>query len=105
MGMEVLRRFTLRVFGCRVVQNHLPNLISDFSWPHGFGDVGYDEATSIQMEYFEHRLLYSSGIETQIVFRGFETKLGRRQITMRCTEVADRPFPDGKYTSRDVGDR
>ena len=24
---------------------------------------------------------------------------------MRCTEVADRPFPDGKFTCRDIGDR
>ena len=24
---------------------------------------------------------------------------------MRCTEVADRPFPDGNFTCRDIGDR
>lgn len=24
---------------------------------------------------------------------------------MRCTEVADRPFPDGKHFGRDIGDR
>jgi hypothetical protein len=24
---------------------------------------------------------------------------------MRCTEVADRAFHDGKFTSRDIGDR
>jgi hypothetical protein len=24
---------------------------------------------------------------------------------MRCTEVADRPRPDGKFTGRDIGDR
>ena len=24
---------------------------------------------------------------------------------MRCTEVADRPFADGKFTCRDIGDR
>ncbi|MFO0942582.1 MAG: hypothetical protein U0930_17740 [Pirellulales bacterium] len=26
-------------------------------------------------------------------------------VTVRCTEVAGRPFPDGKFTSRDIGDR
>ena len=25
--------------------------------------------------------------------------------TMRCTEVADRPLPDGKFNCRDIGDR
>ncbi len=24
---------------------------------------------------------------------------------MRCTEVAGRPFPDGQFFSRDIGDR
>jgi len=24
---------------------------------------------------------------------------------MRCTDVADRPFPDGKFPGRDIGDR
>ena len=24
---------------------------------------------------------------------------------MRCTEVADRPLPDGEFTCRDIGDR
>ncbi len=24
---------------------------------------------------------------------------------MRSTEVADRPFPDGEFSSRDIGDR
>ena len=40
--------------------------------PHGFGDVGYDEADIDSDGNCEHRLLYSSGIEMQIVFRGFE---------------------------------
>ena len=25
--------------------------------------------------------------------------------TIRCTEVADRPFPDGTFLARDIGDR
>lgn len=40
--------------------------------PHGFGDVGYDEADITADGHFEHRLLFSSGIEIQIIFRGFE---------------------------------
>ena len=27
------------------------------------------------------------------------------QITMRCTQVADRTLPDGEFTCRDLGDR
>jgi hypothetical protein len=30
------------------------------------------------------------------------TNLGR---TMRCTEVADRPFPNSEFFGRDIGDR
>ena len=26
-------------------------------------------------------------------------------VTMRCTEVADRPPPDGEFSCRDIGDR
>lgn len=39
--------------------------------PHGFGDLGYDEADITPDGNFEHRLLFSTGIEMQIVFRGF----------------------------------
>lgn len=42
--------------------------------PHGFGDLGYDEADITTDGNFEHRLLFSTGIEMQIVFRDFELK-------------------------------
>lgn len=40
--------------------------------PHGFGDLGFDEADVTTDGDFEHRLLFSTGIEMQIVFRDFE---------------------------------
>lgn len=40
--------------------------------PHGYGDLGYDEADITDDGLFEHRLLFSSGIEIQIHFRDFE---------------------------------
>jgi hypothetical protein len=42
--------------------------------PRGFGDLGYDEADITADGDFEHRLLFSAGIEIQIVFRAFELK-------------------------------
>ena len=39
--------------------------------PHGFGDLGYDEQDVIGDGLFEHRLLFSNGIELQIQFAGF----------------------------------
>ena len=40
--------------------------------PHGYGDLGYDEADGTDDGHFEHRLLFSTGIELQIVFGGFK---------------------------------
>lgn len=37
--------------------------------PHGFGDLGYDEADITTDGNFEHRLLFSTGIEMQVIFR------------------------------------
>ncbi len=42
--------------------------------PRGFGDLGYDEADITANGDLEHRLLFSAGIEMQIVFRAFELK-------------------------------
>ncbi len=41
-------------------------------------------------------------MSTAWITRSLQQKSGR---TKRCTEVADRPFPDGKFTCRDIGDR
>jgi hypothetical protein len=39
--------------------------------PYGFGDMGYDEIDSVVGGAFEHRLLFSSGIEMCVRFRSF----------------------------------
>lgn len=40
--------------------------------PFGYGDVGYDEIEVVSAGLFEHRLLFSSGIELNIQFRDVE---------------------------------
>jgi hypothetical protein len=42
--------------------------------PHGFGDLGYDEIEVIKDGLFEHRMIFSSGIEIQIRFEEFILK-------------------------------
>jgi hypothetical protein len=39
--------------------------------PHGFGDLGYDEQDVVGDGLYEHRLLFSTGVELQIQFAGF----------------------------------
>lgn len=39
--------------------------------PHGYGDLGYDELEVLPQKLYEHRMLFSSGIELQIRFTGF----------------------------------
>lgn len=68
-----LRKFTLRY---QEVQSFTTtaNPKLGLPGPHGFGDLGYDEPDITSDGHFEHRLLFSSGIEMQIVFRDFELK-------------------------------
>jgi len=40
--------------------------------PHGYGNLGYDEADITPDGQLEHRMLFSSGIEMRIVFADFE---------------------------------
>src|SRR5688572_7244909 len=40
--------------------------------PHGFGDLGYDEIEVLEDGSYEHRLLFSSGIELVVRFRDFK---------------------------------
>jgi hypothetical protein len=40
--------------------------------PGGFGDLGYCEVDVLESGSFEHRLLFSTGIELIVEFRGFE---------------------------------
>lgn len=64
-----LRRFHLQYSG---VVSFGANSDPDKSLigPGGFGDWGYDEADLAEDGRFEHRVLFSSGIELQIVFEG-----------------------------------
>jgi hypothetical protein len=39
--------------------------------PYGYGDLGYDEVDILASGAFEHRLLFSTGIELAVVFREF----------------------------------
>ncbi len=42
--------------------------------PHGYGDLGYDEVDVLPNGLIEHRLIFSTGIELDIRFTGFEYK-------------------------------
>jgi len=56
--------------------------------PAGYGDLGYCEVDVLPGGAFEHRLLFSTGIELVVVFRGF--RLQRIKPAERTAE-ADRP--------------
>lgn len=45
--------------------------------PYGYGDFGYDEVDVLPNGAFEHRMLFSSGIELRVVFAGFELRRER----------------------------
>ncbi len=44
--------------------------------PHGFGDLGYDELERLDGDLIEHRMLFSTGIELHVRFRGLAIDLG-----------------------------
>ena len=39
--------------------------------PHGYGDLGYDEIEVLPNGHYEHRMLFSTGIELHVRFTGF----------------------------------
>lgn len=43
-----------------------------FHGPLGYGDLGYDEIEVLGSDIFEHRILFSSGIEFKIQFNNLE---------------------------------
>jgi hypothetical protein len=45
--------------------------------PAGYGDLGYCEVDALAGGLFEHRLLFSTGIELVVVFRGFQLQRSR----------------------------
>jgi hypothetical protein len=44
--------------------------------PAGYGDLGYYEVEALPSGAFEHHLLFSTGIELVVVFRGFQLERG-----------------------------
>jgi hypothetical protein len=39
--------------------------------PHGYGDLGYDEVEILAPNFYEHRMLFSTGIELKVQFSNF----------------------------------
>jgi len=79
-GKVGLRHFCLRYEGLISFRSTADPKIA-LGGPHGYGDLGYDEADITAEGHFEHRILFSTGIEFQIIFlvssyRG-ETSLNR----------------------------
>lgn len=54
----------------------------------GYGDLGYDEVDLSPAGAFVHRMLFSSGIELAVAFRGFELLRGN---AAEPAAAADRP--------------
>ena len=46
--------------------------------PAGYGDLGYCEVAELPGGLLEHRLLFSTGIELVVTFRGFQLDRGKR---------------------------
>ncbi len=70
-GYGKLRQFTLR-YSNVISFNSIVEPERGLQGPRGFGDLGYDEADMLPNGTFEHRLLFSSGIELQINFQDFK---------------------------------
>ncbi|MES2788246.1 MAG: hypothetical protein V4719_01405 [Planctomycetota bacterium] len=69
-GTGGLRRFTLQYSEVDSFRSIADRDIG-LPGPHGYGDLGYNEADLTDTGMFEHRLLFSTGIELQIVFGNF----------------------------------
>lgn len=65
------RRFYLKYKG---VSNFTTTSQPDkgLAGPYGYRDLGYDEIELISEALFEHRMIFSSGIELSVVFTEFE---------------------------------
>lgn len=64
------RRFSLTYVRVESFQS-LADPEAGLAGPHGYGDWGYDEAHVLAPGRFEHRVLFSTGIEFRIVFADF----------------------------------
>jgi hypothetical protein len=66
-GAGDLRQFVLRYIDVSKFRT-LADPEKGLPGPHGYGDLGYDEPDVTVDGEFEHRLLFSTGIEFEIVF-------------------------------------
>ena len=63
-------RFTLTYTGVERVESTADPAVG-LRGPHGYGDFGYDEVEVLPTGAFEHRMVFSSGVELCVVFGGF----------------------------------
>jgi hypothetical protein len=70
-GTGGLRQFTLRYYEVASFRTSADSE-RGLPGPYGYGDLGYDEPDITPDGKIEHRLLFSSGIELQMIFRNFE---------------------------------
>jgi hypothetical protein len=66
-------QFTLSYSGVELFESAADPAVG-LRGPHGYGDFGYDEVDVLPNGTFEHRMLFSSGIELRVVFVGFELR-------------------------------
>ena len=66
-------RFTLTYTGVEQVESAADPAVG-LRGPHGYGEFGYDEVAVLPTGVFEHRMLFSSGIELCVVFGGFDLR-------------------------------
>lgn len=69
-GRGHLRRFSLTYRDVKSLQS-FADPDAGLNGPHGYGDWGYDEAHVLPDGDFEHRVLFSTGIEIRIAFSDF----------------------------------
>jgi hypothetical protein len=64
------RRFRLMYCGVESVTS-TADPATGLPGPHGYGDLGYDEIECIRPGIYEHRMLFSTGIELHVRFSNF----------------------------------
>jgi hypothetical protein len=69
-GLGGLRQFNLTYHRLRSFQS-FADPDAGLNGPHGYGDLGYDESDALSNGLFEHRILFSTGIEFRIAFADF----------------------------------
>ena len=71
-------RFTLIYTGVEVLASDADPKVG-LSGPAGYGDLGYCEVDALPSGAFEHRLLFSTGIELRVVFLDFRLMRAARE--------------------------